>query len=252
MSITKSVLATTERPVRLLYANRDRESVIFDDASRLAGRHPGTAGGAAPLRHRRRFPDDRGHRRSSSGPPSRPTSTSAARALSWTWWSPTAGARASPRSASSSSASYHGRRRRPGRNATGRRRGHVAIPTSDDHPRRQNPVVDYHAGDTLLDTARRGGLRPPFSCEAGNCATCMAFLKEGSVANAGQHALTPQEVQEGWVLTCQSVPTGRVDHRRVRGDVTRFRARVRPGGRGTPHRCRAHAVAPNIRPGTRP
>ena len=31
MSITKHVLATTTRPVRLLYANRDRTSVIFDD-----------------------------------------------------------------------------------------------------------------------------------------------------------------------------------------------------------------------------
>jgi 3-ketosteroid 9alpha-monooxygenase subunit B len=32
MSITKHVLKTSERPVRLLYANRDRNSVIFDDA----------------------------------------------------------------------------------------------------------------------------------------------------------------------------------------------------------------------------
>ena len=47
-------------------------------------------------------------------------------------------------------------------------------------------VVRYQPGDTLLETARRGGLRPPFSCEAGNCATCMAFLKEGSVAHAGE------------------------------------------------------------------
>ena len=68
-------------------------------------------------------------------------------------------------------------------------------------------VVDYQAGDTLLDTARRGGLRPPFSCEAGNCATCMALLKEGSVRMRANNALTPQEVQEGWVLTCQAAPT---------------------------------------------
>ena len=32
MSIAKHVLATTRRPVRLLYANRDRDSVIFDAA----------------------------------------------------------------------------------------------------------------------------------------------------------------------------------------------------------------------------
>ena len=68
--------------------------------------------------------------------------------------------------------------------------------------------VAYQPGDTLLETARRGGLRPPFSCEAGNCATCMAFLKEGSVTMRANNALTPEEVEEGWVLTCQSVPSG--------------------------------------------
>ena len=42
MSITKHVLATTQRPVRLLYANRDRDSVIFDDAlAALGAEHPG-------------------------------------------------------------------------------------------------------------------------------------------------------------------------------------------------------------------
>ena len=70
-------------------------------------------------------------------------------------------------------------------------------------------VVRYQPGDTLLETARRGGLRPPFSCEAGNCATCMAFLKEGSVRMRANNALTPEEVAEGWVLTCQSLPSGR-------------------------------------------
>jgi ferredoxin-NADP reductase len=69
-------------------------------------------------------------------------------------------------------------------------------------------VVKYQPGDTLLETARRGGLRPPFSCEAGNCATCMAFLKEGSVRMRANNALTTEEVEEGWILTCQSLPSG--------------------------------------------
>jgi 3-ketosteroid 9alpha-monooxygenase subunit B len=69
-------------------------------------------------------------------------------------------------------------------------------------------VIDYHARDTVLETARRGGLRPPFSCEAGNCATCMAFLKSGSVTMRANNALTDDEVAEGWILTCQSLPSG--------------------------------------------
>lgn len=67
--------------------------------------------------------------------------------------------------------------------------------------------IDYHEGDTVLNTARRGGLTAPFSCEAGNCATCMALIREGSATMRVNDALTPEEVEEGWVLTCQAIPT---------------------------------------------
>ena len=67
--------------------------------------------------------------------------------------------------------------------------------------------VAYHAGDTVLETARRANLPAPYSCEAGSCATCMALLHEGTVAMRVNNALTPDEVEAGWVLTCQSVPT---------------------------------------------
>ena len=51
---------------------------------------------------------------------------------------------------------------------------------------RRETSVRYESGDTILDTARRGGLRPPFSCEQGNCATCMARLDAGRLAR-GHH-----------------------------------------------------------------
>ena len=72
---------------------------------------------------------------------------------------------------------------------------------------RRKHTVGYHPGDTVLETARRGGLNPPFSCEAGDCATCMAHLDVGSVRMRANNALTPEDLAEGWVLTCQSVPT---------------------------------------------
>ncbi len=68
--------------------------------------------------------------------------------------------------------------------------------------------IDYHPGDTVLETARRAGLAAPYSCESGNCATCMALLHDGTVAMRANNALTPDEVAEGWILTCQSVPAG--------------------------------------------
>ncbi|HZU80148.1 MAG TPA: ferredoxin--NADP reductase [Acidimicrobiales bacterium] len=68
-------------------------------------------------------------------------------------------------------------------------------------------VTDHRAGTTILQTARQMGMAPPFSCESGSCATCMARIVEGSVSMFVNNALTPEEVEEGWILTCQSVPT---------------------------------------------
>jgi ferredoxin-NADP reductase len=70
-------------------------------------------------------------------------------------------------------------------------------------------TLEYRLGDTILDAARRAGLSPPFSCESGSCATCMAHLDGGSARMRVNNALTPEEVDDGWVLTCQSIPTTR-------------------------------------------
>jgi ferredoxin len=72
---------------------------------------------------------------------------------------------------------------------------------------RSTTTVDYRNGDTLLQTARIAGLSAPSSCEVGNCGTCMARLTEGSARMINNDALTEEEVAEGWVLTCQSLPT---------------------------------------------
>ena len=55
-------------------------------------------------------------------------------------------------------------------------------------------------------------MTPPYSCESGTCATCMAKLVEGSVKMYVNDVLTDEEVAEGWVLTCQSVPTSASVH----------------------------------------
>lgn len=73
-------------------------------------------------------------------------------------------------------------------------------------------TTEHHPGTTLLQTARQAGLRPPSSCEAGNCATCIARLVEGSAEMRVNDALDDDEVEEGWVLTCQAVPTSDTVH----------------------------------------
>jgi ferredoxin-NADP reductase len=74
---------------------------------------------------------------------------------------------------------------------------------------RRKHKVAYEPGDTLLGAARRAGLRPPFSCQQGRCAACMAFVEAGTARMRSNDALTDAEVEEGWVLTCQAVPTSR-------------------------------------------
>jgi 3-ketosteroid 9alpha-monooxygenase subunit B len=70
-------------------------------------------------------------------------------------------------------------------------------------------TVAYSAGETLLQTARMAGLRAPSSCEVGSCGTCMAQLTEGSARMLNNDALEDDEVADGWVLTCQALPTSR-------------------------------------------
>ncbi len=68
--------------------------------------------------------------------------------------------------------------------------------------------IPYQAGDTLLGAARRAGLSDaPFSCERGSCATCMAKVTEGSATMRVNNALTDAEIADGFVLTCQAIPT---------------------------------------------
>lgn len=64
----------------------------------------------------------------------------------------------------------------------------------------------HHPGTTVLQMARQAGLSAPSSCESGSCATCMAMLVSGEVTMRVNDALTEDEVAEGWILTCQSVP----------------------------------------------
>jgi ring-1,2-phenylacetyl-CoA epoxidase subunit PaaE len=47
----------------------------------------------------------------------------------------------------------------------------------------------------------------PFACRGGVCGTCRAKLVEGTVAMDVNYALEPEEMEDGYVLTCQSHPT---------------------------------------------
>jgi ring-1,2-phenylacetyl-CoA epoxidase subunit PaaE len=60
--------------------------------------------------------------------------------------------------------------------------------------------------ENILDSARVAGLPAPFACKAGVCATCRAKLTSGKVEMASRYGLTDEEIEAGYILTCQSVP----------------------------------------------
>ncbi len=62
-------------------------------------------------------------------------------------------------------------------------------------------------GDTILDAAIEVDADVPFACKGGVCCACKAKVMEGSVRMDLNYALDEDELEEGYVLTCQAHPT---------------------------------------------
>jgi 3-ketosteroid 9alpha-monooxygenase subunit B len=200
LSLAKSALATTDRAVRILCADRDRASVIFEAViNELVERYPGRVAVDRHIdaEHGLLNPDavtkfvggDTDAECYVCGPEGfmavvRSALPDGARVLVEDF-------DASPpvKAAATEVAD-------PGAAA-----GTVTI-----HLERKKVSVPQVAGETLLETARRAGLSPPFSCEAGNCGTCMARLTEGTATMRNNDVLEEDELADGYILTCQAVP----------------------------------------------
>jgi 3-ketosteroid 9alpha-monooxygenase subunit B len=201
LSLVKSALATTDRKVRLLCADKDRASVIFDAVlDDLVARYPDRL---SVVRH---IDDERGLLEPAAvvdfvgadtdadcyvcGPEGFMSVVGSALPGPGKVFIEDFDAAPQPHTAEPAATAE-----------AAETSGTITI-----HLDRKKVEVPLKANETLLESARRAGLSPPFSCEAGNCGTCMAKLSEGSATMKVNDALMDDEVEDGYVLTCQAVP----------------------------------------------
>ena len=58
----------------------------------------------------------------------------------------------------------------------------------------------------MLDVLIGAGLDPPYSCREGVCGACACQLTGGKVEMLHNEVLEAEDLADGYVLACQSVP----------------------------------------------
>jgi ring-1,2-phenylacetyl-CoA epoxidase subunit PaaE len=66
---------------------------------------------------------------------------------------------------------------------------------------------DLKGNKSILDAAIAADIDAPYSCRGGVCSTCRAKVIKGSANMTLNYTLTDKEVEQGYILTCQSHPT---------------------------------------------
>ena len=66
--------------------------------------------------------------------------------------------------------------------------------------------ITVRSNETILEAAQRENIDPPFACQSGICTTCRAKMLEGKVHMDELEGLTQEELDENYILTCQSHP----------------------------------------------
>lgn len=214
ISLIKSALVTTDRLVRLIYANHDRPSIIFRmELDELAAAHSDRVQVVHHLDVDSSFLDAAGAARLVNDRLSAEFYVCGPGAFMDTVENALLGLRVD-------GARLHFERFvSPPDPPTGT---HMNGPVESSPSAMQSPEtisvyldgrvheLRYEEGRTILATVQRAGLEPPFSCTEGFCGCCMAKLRSGRVRMIKNDFLSERELREGWVLTCQSVPESNV------------------------------------------
>lgn len=62
-------------------------------------------------------------------------------------------------------------------------------------------------GKTLLEAVEKAGMDAPYSCKGGVCSSCRAKILKGSAMMTSNFSLTDEDINKGYILTCQAHPT---------------------------------------------
>ena len=66
--------------------------------------------------------------------------------------------------------------------------------------------ITMNADQSILEAALDHALDAPYACKAGVCSTCRCKVTRGQVDMVANHALEDYEIEQGYVLACQSFP----------------------------------------------
>jgi 3-ketosteroid 9alpha-monooxygenase subunit B len=203
ISILKTALAVTGRPVRLLYANRDARSVIFArELDELAQRYIGRLEVVHRYDDVHGLVDPHAVRDAISIPEvdcylcgPLPFMATVERGLGEAGVAPER-IRVERFATADAARTVSSR--------TGELPEIIGVTLEGKHH-----LVPYEAGKSILRAALDAGLPAPYSCEEGFCGCCVARVREGAVDMAADDALTAEEKARGLVLTCQARPRTR-------------------------------------------
>ena len=68
-------------------------------------------------------------------------------------------------------------------------------------------TFEMNTDETILDVAIDNDIDMPYSCQSGVCTACQGRLLNGSVEMDVSDGLSKEEIDDGYILCCQSHPS---------------------------------------------
>lgn len=218
MSILRTALVAHRNPITLVYANADRESVIFDrDLEQLAQRHADRLTVVHLLETEHGLPDATLIASAIANPAGSHVYICGPRAFM-------AVARAAASSRGIDEAQIHNEVFVSLESDAFEARPAISVTTADAEQATatvelegEEHTIDWPPNTVLLDVLLGKGLDAPYVCREGTCGGCAYTLRSGEVEMLDNQTLDDHDLARGSRLACQSLP--RSEHLDIAFDI---------------------------------